>query len=113
MVQGDDGERLRAAICLIEEEQDLDALRYYVEHVEKTGQYPSGLTEKSPFRTLQSLGALPLLLRLLRLSLDPAIIIADQFSFLYNTVLDSMNRIALASHESFERVKEGLDGLYR
>jgi hypothetical protein len=108
MAQGNEGERLRAAICLIEEEQDLDSLRYYVEHVERTKQYPGRLTEKSPLRTLQSLAAFPLVLRLLRLSLDPAIIVADQFNFLYNAVLDSINRIALASRENFEVIKEGL-----
>src|SRR5437870_11172533 len=39
---------------------------------------------------------------------DPAIMVADPFSVLYNAVLDSINSIALASHENFEGVKEGL-----
>ena len=108
MAHGSEGKRLRSAICLIEEEQNLEALHYYVEHVERTKQHPGGFTEKSPLRTLQSLAAFPLVLRLLRLSLDPATIVADQFSFLYNAVLDSINRIALASHENFEGIKEGL-----
>ena len=62
MAHGSESERLRAAISLIEEEQNLEALRYYVEHVERTKQYPGGLTEKSPLRTLQSLTAFPLVL---------------------------------------------------
>jgi hypothetical protein len=107
MKEGDEEERLRAAQYLMEV-QDLEALRFYVEHIERTRQYPAGPTEKSPLRHLQSVEALPLLLRLLRISVDPSTIAADQFSFLYNVVLDAMSRVALMSHESFERVRDAL-----
>jgi len=107
MNEGNDDERLRAALYLMEV-QDLEALRYYVEHVERTRQYPAGLTEKSPLRYFESVEALPLLLRLLGVSVDPSIIVADQFSFLYNAVLDATSRIATASHENFERVRDAL-----
>jgi hypothetical protein len=109
IVQGvDEEERLRAALYLMEV-QDLEAFQYYVEHIEQTRQYPAGPTEKSPLRHLQSVEALPLLLRLLRISINPSTIAADQFSFLYNSVLDAMSRIAFMSHESFEKVRDALN----
>jgi hypothetical protein len=112
MKGGDEEESLRAALYLMEV-QDLEALRYYVEHIEQTRQYPAGLTEKSPLRYFQSAEALPLLLRLLRISVDPSTIVADQFSFLYNIVLDAMSRIALASHESFDKIRDALKEFIR
>jgi nucleoside phosphorylase/predicted NACHT family NTPase len=103
---GDDEERLRAAMHLMVV-QDMKGLRYYVEHVERTKQYPAGPTEKSPLRKIQSVEALPLLIRLLKLSFDPSII-SDEYSFLYNAVLDALNRIALTSHENFQMVRDAL-----
>jgi hypothetical protein len=82
-------------------------MRSYVEHVEKTKQYPAGPTEKSPLRNIQSVEALPLLMRLLKLSFDPPMI-SDEYSFLYNAVLDTLNRIALISRENFQMVREAL-----
>jgi predicted NACHT family NTPase len=103
---GDDGERLRASIYLMVA-QDLDSLNYYVGYVERTKQYPAGPTEKSPLRNIQAVEALPLLMRLLKLSFDSSII-SDEYSFLYNAVLDALNRIALISRENFQIVREAL-----
>jgi len=85
----------------------MEGLRYYVEHVERTKQYPAGPTEKSPLRNIQSIEALPLLMRLLTLSFHPSVI-SDEYSFLYNIVLDALNRIALTSHVSFQSVRNAL-----
>jgi hypothetical protein len=102
---GNDEERLSAAIYLMVA-QDLDGLSYYVEHIERTKQYHSGPAEKSPLRNIQSVEAIPLLLRLLKLSFHPSI--NDEYSFLYNAVLNAINRVALNSHESFQIVKDAL-----
>jgi len=104
---GDDNERLRAAIALTEREA-LDGFQYYVEHVERTKQYPAGPMEKSPLRNLQSNEALCFVMRLLKVSLDADVIEKDQFSFLYNIVLDAFTRIALTSGENFRLVKDSI-----
>jgi hypothetical protein len=102
---GNDEERLSAAIYLMVA-QDLDGLSYYVEHIERTKQYHSGPAEKSPLRNIQSVEAIPLLLRLLKLSFHSSI--NDEYSFLYNAALNALNQVALNSHESFQRVKDAL-----
>jgi hypothetical protein len=104
--RGDDDERLRAALYLTVA-QDLEGLRYYVELLERTKQYPAGPMEKSPLRNIQSVEALPLILRLLKLSFDPSVV-SDEYGFLYNAVLDALNRISLTSHENFQKVKDAL-----
>jgi hypothetical protein len=100
-----DSERLRAAIALIER-NSLDGLAYYVDQVERTKQYPAGPMEKSPLRNLQSSEAVPFVMRLLKVSLDPDIIGRDQFSFLYNVALSALTKIALSSRDSFLLVRE-------
>jgi hypothetical protein len=105
MAEGEESERLRAAISLTEME-DLDGLRYYVDHAERKKQYPAGPMENSPLRNLRNSNVLPFVLRLLRLSVAPEIISNDQFSFLYNAVLDAMTRIALTSRENFQAVRD-------
>lgn len=107
LAHGNDDERIRAAVYLMEVE-NVEGLRYYVEQVEKTKQYPSGPTEKSPLRNFRSAEALPLVFRLLKLSYDPAILGDDQFGFLYNAALNALNRIAVVSRENFQSVKDGI-----
>jgi hypothetical protein len=112
MANGDDNERLRAAIALTERAA-LDGLQYYVNHVERTKQYPAGPMEKSPLRNLQAAEAVPLVMRLLRISLEPDIIERDQFSFLYNVVLGALSRIALASRDNFLLVRKTIKAFIR
>lgn len=103
----DDNEKLRAAIALTER-GEIDGLQYYVSHVEKTREYPSGLMENSPLRNLESADAVPLVMRLLRVALDPDVAQRDQFSFLYNITLSALTRIALVSRENFLLVRSAI-----
>ena len=69
--------------------------------------------EKSPLRNLQAAEAVPLVMRLLRISLEPDIIERDQFSFLYNVVLGALSRIALASRDNFLLVRKTIKAFIR
>lgn len=106
LARGDEGEQLRAAKYLMEA-QDLEALAYYVGHVEETRQYHFGFTDASPFRNFRSAEALPLFFRLLKLSYDERFNQGD-VNYLQNSVLEALNQMALESRQNYQLVRDAL-----
>lgn len=107
----DEEERLRAAIYLTEA-QDLDGLSYYAAHIEKSRRFHEGGYEKTSFSNLQSIEALPILVRLLRVSLSNDFT-EGGINSLYYAVTPALDRISIKSHESYVMVKESIEGLTR
>jgi nucleoside phosphorylase len=98
---GNEKDQLKAAIELMEI-QDIDALENYAAHVEKTQQLPV------PFGPYTSLEALPIFMRLLRLSYQPPFGGTDFNSF-QAAVLESLSKVALNSDDNFEQVRSAIN----
>jgi nucleoside phosphorylase/predicted NACHT family NTPase len=111
LANGDEDERLRAAMYLTEA-QDLDGLNYYAEYIEKSRLFPEGPSEKTSFGNLQTIGALPALLRLLKVSFSEDFV-RSEINWLYHPVIAALDRIAVISHENYRQVKESIEAFIR
>lgn len=101
-------DRFKAAEYLIKL-QNLDALAYYVDWIEKEKSFPQSLYNSSPIPSLQVLEAVPLLIKLLEISYQNDFEQADRFERLDSLVLNSITSIALQSDEHYYKIRESID----
>ncbi|HEX5733352.1 MAG TPA: hypothetical protein VF131_11010 [Blastocatellia bacterium] len=100
---GDEQERLKAAVHLIEL-QDLEGLKFYADLVEREKKYIASSYDKSPLKPLRIIDSVPLLIKLLKISYQADFERAE-FYTLDQAVLNSLETVALQSDEAYQRVR--------
>ncbi len=95
MQNGSEKDGMRAAGLLIEL-QDLEGLVYYVERIKSIKRNISDPIEGSVIRKIKTKQAIPILINLLEIALDPQFV-QDDFYRLDSTILDMLRTIAIES----------------
>jgi predicted NACHT family NTPase len=103
---GDEEERLTAAQYLIRL-QEIEGLSYYADWIERNMQFTEYHSETFSLRELKTPAAIPLLMKLLDLSYREGLVQSD-FHTLNRAVLDTLNRVALQSEDSYKAVRSSI-----
>lgn len=103
---GMEEERLLAAQYLIRL-QDIEGLSYYADWVERNMKFTEYGSDSLSLRELKTPSAIPLLVKLLDLSYREGLVQSD-FHTLNRAVLDTLNRIALQSEDTYKAVRSSV-----
>ncbi len=103
---GQEAERLIAAQYLIKL-QDVEGLSYYADWIERNMEFTEYNSDAFSLRELKTPAAIPLLMKLLNLSYREGLVQSD-FHTLNRAVLDTLNRIALQSEDSYKEVRSSI-----
>ncbi|MCK4826619.1 hypothetical protein KA005_63365, partial [bacterium] len=106
---GHEEDRLKASKYLIRD-QELNAVRFYVDWMKEHKEISRRSFESSPLRSLKISEAIPFLMELLDLSYREDFKESDPFERLDRLVLDSVTVIAFESDENYVEVKKSLEG---
>lgn len=100
---------LDATKLLIEEEQNIKAIKYYANYLKRTKKYETILTGKSILHAINTVKALPILLDLLKFSYEhKQYIIQDEFDRLDGAIINVLKNMALQSYSNFEKISKEL-----
>jgi uncharacterized protein (DUF433 family) len=103
---GTEEERLLAAQYLIKL-QDIEGLSYYADWIERNMNFTEYYSETFSLRELKTPAAIPLLMQLLDVSYREGLVQSD-FHTLNRAVLDTLNRIALQSEDTYKTVRSSI-----